>query len=190
MWVFHEAGSSFRSFSTSAAAFCSLTRHPYDICNAKLKSPLCRTPKIPGLKFQILLRDIEPSLDWLRISSRFATFSPLGAVHENAVRLVLSAADTSPKLVQGRQSEPVGVLNQNYRGIRYIDPHLHHRRGYQDLNLPAAKDSMIGSSPSVSSSRGEFRRNFSPIERPQFLPYSSTFSASVFSLASTRGQIT
>ena len=49
--------------------------------------------------------------------------------------VLTAAADPAPQLMQLRQSEPVGILDDHHRRIRHIDPHFDDCRRYQHCQL-------------------------------------------------------
>ena len=51
----------------------------------------------------------------------------------------LAAADAAAQLVQLRQSEAVGVLNDHDRGVGHVHAHLDNRRGHEHLRLVVAE---------------------------------------------------
>ena len=58
-------------------------------------------------------------------------------IQQDAERLVRTAADAAAQLVQLRQAEPLGVLDQHDRGVRDVDADFDHRRRDQDVELAA-----------------------------------------------------
>ena len=59
------------------------------------------------------------------------------AGHENAPRLAHAATDPSAQLVELRQPEPIGGLDDHDRGGGHIDPDLDDRGGQDDLDIAA-----------------------------------------------------
>ena len=58
---------------------------------------------------------------------------------EDAIRLVGTATHATAQLVQLRQTEAVGVLNDHHRGVGYVHAHLDNRCGHHDLRIPINK---------------------------------------------------
>ena len=54
---------------------------------------------------------------------------------EDAEGPMRSAADPAAELVELRQAEALGILDQHHAGIRHVDPDLDHRRRHQHVQL-------------------------------------------------------
>ncbi len=50
-----------------------------------------------------------------------------------------AAPDPPAELVQLRQAEALGALDQHRRRVRHVDPNLDHRRRHQDVELVVAE---------------------------------------------------
>ena len=59
--------------------------------------------------------------------------------NENAKRLVRTAPDASPELMQLRQPKPIGILDQHDRGVGDVHPYLDHAGGKQRLDFARQK---------------------------------------------------
>ena len=56
---------------------------------------------------------------------------------EQAVRLLRAAADAAAQLVELREAEAVGLLDDHDRRVRDVDADLDHRRRHEDVELAA-----------------------------------------------------
>ena len=59
--------------------------------------------------------------------------------NQNTVRLVRAASDAAAQLVQLRQAEPFGVLNQHHGHVRQVQAHFDNRGRDQDMHSVRAK---------------------------------------------------
>ncbi len=104
-------------------------------------NPDWRSPKTcaraPDL--EILLREHETV--GARGHRRQALLAVLGrrVGEQEAVRAVAAAPDAAAELVQLREPEPVGVLDDHHRRVRDVDADLDHRRRDEHVELPGAK---------------------------------------------------
>ena len=60
-------------------------------------------------------------------------------IQQDAVGLVRAAADAAAQLVQLRQAEPLGVLDDHDRRVRHVDADLDDRRRHEDVELAARR---------------------------------------------------
>ena len=59
--------------------------------------------------------------------------------HKSAETHIGATANSTAKLMQLRQAEALGAVNDHYRGIRHIHAYLNHRGGNENLSLAACK---------------------------------------------------
>src|SRR6478672_11033302 len=89
-------------------------------------------------QLEILLRELEAIR---RLDERLQPLAGVvgqllfGPRDEQAVRLLGSAADAAPQLVELREAEPVGLLNDHDRRVRHVDADLDHRRRDEHVEL-------------------------------------------------------
>jgi hypothetical protein len=93
-----------------------------------------RTPDL-----EIFLRDPKAVAGFLHNLEPLPALQALGLADQHAVGRMLTPPDAAPQLMQLRQPETLGVLDQHDGGIGHIDPDLDHRRGQQDLDFSGAK---------------------------------------------------
>ena len=104
--------------------------------------PACRVPKkSPGpAQPQIALGDLEAVG---RLGHRLQPLARLvrqrRLIQQEAVRLVAAAADAAAQLVQLRQAEALGVLDDHHARVRHVDADLDDRRRHEDLQLAARR---------------------------------------------------
>ena len=97
--------------------------------------PLCRVPSTspPPLQPQILFGDDEPVLGAAHhVQSLARRVRQRLAVEQDTRRLLGAASDPAAQLVQLRQPEALGMIDDHDRGVRHVDADLDHRGGDQD----------------------------------------------------------
>ena len=57
-------------------------------------------------------------------------------MHQHTIGFLASPSDTSAKLVQLRETEPLRALDHHHGGVRDIDADLNHGRGHKDIRTP------------------------------------------------------
>src|SRR5690606_23537369 len=82
---------------------------------------------------EVLLSDAKSILGAGEDAEAFAPVPMIG--HQNAVAGFCSAADPPPQLVELGEPEAFGVLNHHHGSVRHVDPHLHHRRCDEQIEL-------------------------------------------------------
>ena len=70
---------------------------------------------------------------------------------------VLAAADPAAQLVQLRQPEALGLLDQHHRRVRHVDADLDHARRHQHVGLAGGERAIASSFCSTASARGSAR---------------------------------
>ena len=100
---------------------------------------LTRAEEVAGTtQPQIALGDLEAVVVSVSALSRSRPCSvKRRLIQEDAVRLVRAAADTAAQLVQLRQSETFGVLDDHDRRVGHVDADLDHGRRDEDVELAA-----------------------------------------------------
>ena len=68
-----------------------------------------------------------------------ARFAGSGFGEQDAITLVLAAADTPTQLVQLREPEGIRIIDNHEVGIRYIHTDFHHCGGDENVELPLAE---------------------------------------------------
>ena len=106
---------------------------------------LCAEEFARAAQLQIHLGDLESIL---RIDQRADAFFR-GVVqlrgNQQAVALLGAASHASAQLVQLREAEALGLLDQHHGGVRNIDADFDHGGGNQDLRAPDLKASIAAS---------------------------------------------
>src|ERR1700675_4327437 len=90
----------------------------------------------PEVLFRQLLSALDPPEDVEPLPRRL---SRLLADEEHATPRPLGPSDPPPKLMELGEPEALRMLDDDERGVRNVEPHLHHRGGDQDARLPGAE---------------------------------------------------
>ena len=81
----------------------------------------------------------KPSVDAAIASMRASPSAVVGSANEEAPRRVAAAPDAAAELVELREAEAVGVLDDHHRRVRHVDADLDHGRGDEHVELAGAE---------------------------------------------------
>ena len=128
-------------------------------------------PGLPGADELPLAADLEVALGELeavgrgdhRLEPLECRLRELVAVarHEEAVRLLRAPPDAAAQLMELREAEPVGLLDDHDRRVGDVDPHLDHGRRHQHVELAARER---------SHGRSALRRLQPAVDAPDAIP--------------------
>ena len=118
---------------------------------------------------QVLFGDLEPVGRFLHDPEPApGLFAPRVLGDEQALGGVLSPSHPAAELVQLREPEALGVLDDHDRGVGHVDPHFDHDGGDEDLNPPGLEIRhdrffLLALHPAVDQPYFELRENI-PLE--------------------------
>ena len=124
--------------ATASACACSIARgRARDRRSGASASPTgaCRRNR-RAAQLQIAFGDLESVVRLRqRLQPRPAPARNRILVEQDAVRLVAAAADAAAQLMELRQAEPLGVLDDHHGGIRHVDADFDDGRRHEKLDL-------------------------------------------------------
>src|SRR5574341_682111 len=109
-----------------------------EVGRAELRQPrlsraeeLARTPEL-----QVHLGDLEPVAGRRhRADASLRLLGEAAAREKDAVRLPRAAPDAPAQLMELREPEPLGVLDEHDRRVGHVDAHPDHRRADEEVDL-------------------------------------------------------
>src|SRR5690606_5996738 len=95
---------------------------------------LLRTGQIARpAQFQVYFGNFEPIIGaYHGLQPEFAVLTDFAARHQDAVRLLGTTPHAPPQLVELRQTESLGILNDHYRRVGHVYPYFNHSCGYHN----------------------------------------------------------